>query len=258
MSEINSNPHAGEIVVDEPSAGYNTDRDPRASGDVTPLAAAGGTKGEIVGSGQPKDGPIRRFATNVQKAFEIIRGTGRTSMLVLSSNWAVVRIPVGPGDPYDLTKYATLESLQQFRTLHRNASHRLTEARQRLAAAEEYARSVDELSIQDGWADDVALLRSETPPPGGPEYPNMIRCRALRPFHVQYQRPFSTEYARWWLVRNGFELEVAALDVTADGSGAILDVPAPMVESLKAEGLIALAKPQTPLQLSNGRLLGGN
>jgi hypothetical protein len=31
-----------------------------------------------------------------------------------------------------------------------------------------------------------------------------------------------------------------------------------MVESLRAEGLIALAKPGTPLQTSNGTLLGGN
>jgi hypothetical protein len=234
-----------------------SDNDLQTSPDVTPLLAAGGSKGEILPA-PPENGIIERWRSKVEKLFETFKRTGRTSMLLLSSNWQIVRIAITE-ENIDLTRYTTLDSLQQFRTLHQRAGQRLIEARARLAVAEEYARLLEELSIQDGWAQEIAYLRSETPPAGAPEYPVFVRCKALRPFTRYYQRPYSDAYARWWLVREGFPLEVAALEVVADGAGAIVDIPQPMFESLKVEGLVALAKPGTPLQLSTGKLLeGGN
>jgi hypothetical protein len=234
-----------------------TNNDFRTSPDVTPISAAGGTKGELVGGGQPQTGVIERWRSKVEKAVEAFKRAGRSSFLVLSSNWSIVRIDVND-DNYDLTRYATLESIRQLRTLYGRAQHGVTEARTRLAAAEQYARLVDELAEQDNYGAELVLLKSDVPPAGAPQYPVMVRCKALRPIQKYYLRPSSEEYARWYFLHNGHELDVALLEVTADGAGAIFDCPEPMFESLRAEGLAVRAKADTPLQLSNGKLLGGN
>jgi hypothetical protein len=245
----------GELVAESETG--NVDRDIHTSPEATPVFATGGTRGELVGSGQPQDGIIQRWRSKVERAVATFKAAGRTSMLVLSSNWQIMRIPVRAGD-IDLARYATLESLSQLRTLYIRSRQRVTEARARLVAAEEYARLVDELAEQDNYGGELALLKSDVPPSGAPEYPVMVRCKALRPITRYYLRSHGELYARWYFLHNGHQLEVALMDVFADGRGAILDVPEPMVESLKAEGLIALAKPGTPLQTSNGKLLGGN
>jgi hypothetical protein len=244
----------GEIVAEPQTP--NVDRDIHASPEVTPLYAAGGTAGALVGSGQPKDGPIARFRSVVERAIETFKRSGRTSMLVLSSNWAIISIPI-TADNLDLTRYSTLDSLRQLRTLYLRSRQRATEARQRLAAAEEYARQVDALAEQDGYSEELAMLKSETPPAGAPQYPVMVRCKALRPIQRYYLRPHGELYARWYYLHNGSELDVALIDVFADGAGAILDVPEPMLEALRAEGLVATVKPGTPRQLANGKLLEG-
>src|SRR5258705_11429669 len=114
----------GEIVA-EPSTD-NVDRDIHTSPEVTPLYAAGGTAGVLVGSGQPKDGPSARFRSVVERALETFKRSGRTSMLVLSSNWAIISIPI-TADNLDLTRYSTLDSLRQLRTLYLRSRQRATE-----------------------------------------------------------------------------------------------------------------------------------
>src|SRR5262249_748621 len=101
-----------------------SEKDFRESPTITPVFAAGATKGEIIDDA-PKNGVIERFRSGLHKAYEKFRQAKRDSMLVLSSSWSILSIPIDENN-VDLARFSSLDSVQTLRTLYLKSRQRQT------------------------------------------------------------------------------------------------------------------------------------